>query len=179
MKKLTIKETKFIKHYFETGNGVESVRLAGYKGSYNCLGVKANVLLKKDKIIRAIEKIKKQHGLTDDLLLTKHKQLLEAKRVQSCQIFVTKENGKVVLNKNSDDFIEIEDNPVQLGALKLAYQINNKLNNVLVDQSKHTHYVIKWGGGGKKMSNMQETIGEEELGREEEDISRIEEEVSS
>lgn len=127
-KKLTLKQTKFIKYYFENGgNATQAARSAGYKGNNKTLGVVGEENLKKPYIRAAIERIKKKNGLTEELLLQKHVQLLNAKRVQSCDVYLKDENGKFVANENSNDFIEVDDNNVQLGALKLAYELEGKL----------------------------------------------------
>lgn len=128
MQDLTMKQRKFIKHFFETGNGTQSARLSGYSGNDNALGARANYLLSNNKISRAIERLKEKAGLSDDKLLDKHKQLLEAKRLHACDVHIKKgESGKYEINENSNDFIEVEDNQVQLGALKLGYQINGRI----------------------------------------------------
>lgn len=131
-KKLTLKQTKFIKYYFECGgNATEAARKAGYKGNQRTLGVVGGENLRKPYIIAAIEEIKKKNGLTEELLLQKHLQLLNAKRTQSCDVHIKNENGKWVANENSNDFIEVDDNNVQLGALKLAYELEGKLKQKL------------------------------------------------
>lgn len=135
-RKLTLRQRKFIKNYMETGNGTESARLAGYKGKDNVLGAIATRLLKNVKISAVLEKLKEKAGLTDEYLLQKHKELLEAQKLHSCNIFVKKDKaGKYVINKNSDDFIEVPDSNVQLGALKLAFQLNGKLKDRETDPS--------------------------------------------
>ncbi len=118
---------KFIKYYFETGNASDSAIKAGYKVRESAMDNLANPI-----IVAAIEELKKKNGLTDDLLLQKHLQLINAKRTQACNIYVYKdENGKWVVNEEKNEFIEVDDNYVQLGALKLAYEINGKLKHPL------------------------------------------------
>lgn len=51
----TPKQKLFIDYYLQTLNGVESARLAGYKGEYHTLGVVAHDNLKLPKIREAIE----------------------------------------------------------------------------------------------------------------------------
>ena len=131
-KKLTLKQTKFIKYYFENGgNATQAARQAGYKGNDQTLCVVGGENLRKPFILAAIEEIKKKNGLTEELLLQKHLQLLNAKRTQSCDVHIKNENGKWVANENSNDFIEVDDNNVQLGALKLAYELEGKLKQKL------------------------------------------------
>jgi hypothetical protein len=121
--KLTLKQAKFIKYYFEcNGNASEAARKAGYKKD-----VSGRENLQNPTILAAIERIKEKNGLTEERLLEKHVQLLDAKRIQACDVYVKNANGRWVVNKNSNDFIEVDDFNVQLGALKLAYDINGKL----------------------------------------------------
>jgi phage terminase small subunit len=128
IKKLTLKQTKFIKFYFDTdGNGVEAAKQAGYKGNKATLNAVAYENLHKPTILAAIEELKKKAGLTDEFLLKKHIQLINAKKFQSCDVYVSQEGGKYKVNENSNDFIEVDDNQVQIQALKLAYEINGKL----------------------------------------------------
>ena len=111
-KKLTLKQTLFIKYYFEqNGNGTQAARLAGYKGTENSIRVIAHNNLTKDNIMEAIARIYKINGLTDENLLKKHIQLLNAQRE-----FVI-----------GDVKCKSPDNGIQLGALKLAYEVNGKL----------------------------------------------------
>ena len=128
--KLTLKQLQFIKYYFEcNGNATEAARQAKYKGNDTTLQVIGSENLRKPLILAAIERIKEKNGLTEDRLLQKHMQLLDAKRTQACDVYVKNKNGKWVVNENSNDFIEVDDNNVQLGALRLAYEINGKLKN--------------------------------------------------
>jgi len=126
-KKTTLKQRKFIKFYFETnGNASEAARLAGYRQDMS-----GRRLLRNATVLAEIERIKKENGLTDELLLQKHLQLLNAKKVQSCNIYVRKDStGKWVIEENQNEFIEVDDNATQLGALKLAYQIQGKIKEV-------------------------------------------------
>ena len=113
-KKLTLKQLKFIKQYFEcNGNGTEAARRAGYKGNQDVLGVVAFENLRKPNIQSAIETLYKDNGITDDNLLKKHIHLLNATRT-----FMI---GGSECNS--------PDNQVRLGALKLAYEVTGKLKN--------------------------------------------------
>jgi phage terminase small subunit len=122
-RKITLKQIKFIKFYFEcNGNVTEAALKAGYRVRQSGDDNMSNPV-----ILAAIEEIKKKNGLTDEFLLQKHMQLINAKRFQSCDVYVSKENGGYKINENSNDLIEVDDNQVQVQALKLAYEINGKL----------------------------------------------------
>lgn len=143
-RKLTLKQTRFIKFYFECdGNGTEAARQAHYKGNAYTLSAVAAENLTKPLIVAAIEALKKKFGLTDEFLLKKHLQLINAKRNQACDVYIKKDaDGKYVVNENSNDFIEVEDNQVQVQALKLAYEINGKIKPK-IDQSTHLHLTVE------------------------------------
>lgn len=55
-KNLTGKQRLFVEYYLQTWNAVKAARLAGYKGSYETLGVMGHDNLKKPKIKEAIDK---------------------------------------------------------------------------------------------------------------------------
>jgi len=75
-------------------------------------------------------------GLSDTRLIKKHKQLLDAKKLQTCDIYIQDNNGVMKMNKNSNDFIEVDDNQAQGNALKLAYQIKGHLKENVVVETK-------------------------------------------
>ena len=111
-KKLTVKQRRFIYHYIHTdGNGVESARLAGYKGKYETLSSVSIENLQKPIIQDAIKAIFEKNGLTETNLLMRHIQLLNAERE-----FVI-----------GEEKCTTPDNNVRLGALKLAYEITGRL----------------------------------------------------
>lgn len=80
MRKLTLKEQRFIKHYLETGNGAEAVRRAGYQlGSKNGSKTHENALqtastigkenLQKHHIAQAINKAIVKERITPEYVL--------------------------------------------------------------------------------------------------------------
>ena len=77
--KLTKQEAKFTKVVAETGNKTLAVKTAFGIKDDNYAGVKGNRLLRKDKIQKAIKSI--ADSIPDDLLITKHKLLLEQKQL--------------------------------------------------------------------------------------------------
>ena len=111
-KELTLKQLKFVKHYFEcNGNGTEAARFAGYKGNQDVLGVVAFGNLRNPNIQAAVKKLYVDKGLTEDNLLKKHVHLLNATRRFTV--------GGVE--------VKSPDNSVRLGALKLAYEVTGRL----------------------------------------------------
>ena len=50
LERLTLKQQKFAVNYAKTGNGLQSAKAAGYKGSENTLAVVANENLRKPNI---------------------------------------------------------------------------------------------------------------------------------
>lgn len=110
------------------GNGTEACRLAGYKGSDGVLGVIANRLLKKAKILSKIAQAKEKAGLTDDRLLEKHLELLYATKIQSAVVYTTIIDGiEKRSTESKNDFVEVPDKRVQLGALQLAYELKGQI----------------------------------------------------
>jgi len=68
--------------------------------------------------------------------------LRKAKRLQSCDVYVQKdENGEYKINENSNDFMEVDDNNAQLKALELTCKLKGRLKerNINIDNSKETH----------------------------------------
>jgi hypothetical protein len=74
--------------------------------------------------------IMERMGLSDEEDVADLIRLRKAKKVQSCNILVSKDaDGNTVVNENSNDFIEVDDNHVQLKALELTCRLKGKLNN--------------------------------------------------
>lgn len=69
--KITPKHRRFIQYYMSTGNGVEAARLAGFTESYG------RELVLKPAIVRAIQEAEFKAGLSDELLLRTHLDLLQ------------------------------------------------------------------------------------------------------
>jgi hypothetical protein len=83
------------------------------------------------------------HNLDDNRFCKKLDQLLEAKKIQSCNLLVKKDpdSGEMTVNENSNDFIEVDDNYAQTQALKILGQLL-KLIDVREDTPvKHTSFI--------------------------------------
>jgi phage terminase small subunit len=63
MKELTPQEHLFVAKYIETNNGTQSVIDSGFEGTRKSAGIKANRLLKSDRICKQIEGFKRQISL--------------------------------------------------------------------------------------------------------------------
>ncbi len=61
-KPLTLKQSRFVLAYLRTGNGVESAKEAGYKGTYKTLDAMARDNLEKPRIIEELQR----HGAKRD-----------------------------------------------------------------------------------------------------------------
>ena len=66
-------------------------------------------------------------GLTVEEDIEDLKRLRRAKRLHVCDIYIKDDNGKLKINKNSNDFIEVDDNPTQLKALELTLKLKGHL----------------------------------------------------
>jgi len=76
--------------------------------------------------------------LTDIDDLKDLRRLSHAKKIQDCDIFVKGEDGKLRINKNSNDFIEVDDNQVQAKILELRLKLKGHLHtDTHIDQSQH------------------------------------------
>jgi phage terminase small subunit len=126
--KLTLKQRKFLSYYLQSGNATQSAIKAGYKCSAS-----GQENLEKPLIREAFQRLLDKHKLTDKRIAEKLNQLLNCKRIQSCQVFIKEENGKMVANENSNDFIEVDDNPVQLKALELLVKLKERFSPAVED----------------------------------------------
>lgn len=95
-----------------------SGNLAGYSESY--IKGKGGCRLEsqyKVSIAEALDKV----GLTDDVIASEVARIaMGAKKVQGCDVYIEDDNGKWVVNQNSSDFIDVDDEKTRLEALKLA-----------------------------------------------------------
>lgn len=134
-RKLTLKQRKFIKGYLETGNASEAARRAGYK--WRCQGSEN---LSKPMIKNAFIELMDKHGLTDDRVIKKLDELLEAKRQISANITYGDADGKTT------DFIEVTDNPIQFKTAELLLRVKSLIGdenrNLTIDQSQHLTQIV-------------------------------------
>lgn len=117
-RRLTPKQGKFVRALKEDPTNVAAAaRKAGYRDrneGYVALqnpAVKAEV----DAFMSAFQK-----AIPDSTLISKHKKLLNAKKVVSAVI-----TGKDA-DERTDDFIEVDDCQTQIKALDMAYRVRDK-----------------------------------------------------
>ena len=74
-------------------------------------------------------------GMSDEQDVADLIRLRKAKKVQSCNILVSKDaDGNTVVNENSNDFIEVDDNHTQLKALELTCRLKGRLTQNINNQ---------------------------------------------
>jgi phage terminase small subunit len=122
---LTLKQRKWMREYIRTGNGSEASRRVYNIKNDNVAGVIAYENIRKLKIpfIEMMERA----GITDESDVALLLKLRNAQRVQSADVYVQNENGRWVVNENSNDFIEVDDNQVQLKALELTQKLKGRI----------------------------------------------------
>jgi phage terminase small subunit len=108
--KLTLKQRKLIKGKSEGKTTREASKQAGLNEQYAC------ELLKKPEIKATIQDLMEHMGLSDDALLIKHKELLNAQK----QLSGVREAGS-----DSIEFVEVPDHAVQVKALEMAYKLKS------------------------------------------------------
>jgi phage terminase small subunit len=149
MKPLTYKQRIFIKELLKTFSPTEAAMRA-----YNCKDrLSARVIASQNlsKLNISLIDLMEKAGLGTEEDLADLTRLSKAKRIQACDVYVQNENGQFKINENSNDFIEVDDNQVQLKALELRLKLKGKLSTVpIIDQSKHyTKVVYEWDDGKK------------------------------
>jgi len=146
--KLTLKQRAFLKQLSKTLNPTEAAFQV-----YDCKDrASARVIACENltKLNIPFNTLMEKMGLTEEEDIKDLKRLRKAKKLHACDIFIRDDNGKLKVNKNSNDFIEIDDNQAQLKALELTQKMKGRLKDgIVVDQSKHTYYEISWRKNGK------------------------------
>jgi transcriptional regulator with XRE-family HTH domain len=105
-------------------NGLNQARVANREGvSRQAINQRLKHLPVKTPLQEAFRKI----GITTRYKAKKFKELLEAKKIQDCDVFIKDENGKLKVNRNSNDFIEVEDNPSRVATLRLLCQVEGDI----------------------------------------------------
>ena len=128
--KLTLRQKDFLRIYLDHnsefyGNASGAAIQAGYAVRQSGFEILSSPVVKEYFLA-----LMDAQGITDAYLNAKLIKLLEAKKVQSCNVFIANEDGKMVANENSNDFIEVDDNSTQLGALKMAHSLKGRMINV-------------------------------------------------
>lgn len=134
---LTLKERKFIKYYLETGNISQSAIKAGYKHREQGFETLSNLINK-----GLFDCYLEQLGIDDKIIAQTILAGLKAMKIQSCNIMLKKgENGKYVINENSNDFIEIEDYATRHRYLETVLKLKKKF---IVTKEEETDQKQSW-----------------------------------
>lgn len=82
---------------------------AAIAAGYSVSMAKSHTKMLEAKVERDLRDVFEQKGLTDNALVEYALEALKAVKLQTCDIYVKDDNGKLQINKNSNDFIEIPD----------------------------------------------------------------------
>lgn len=131
LRKLTLKEKKYIKHYLEHGNKSQAAIHAGYKDVHSAWDI-----LQKPQVQAAIEYMMDQKGLSDGALLDTLAEGVKANKVISANVYLKTDpnnpNAPVEEMKNADgvtkDFIEVPDHAVRHKYLVTAMQLRRMID---------------------------------------------------
>lgn len=86
-----------------------------------------NQRIHKPMVRSALQEAFRKVGISTRYKAKKFKELLEAKKIQDCDVFIKDENGKLKVNRNSNDFIEVEDNNARVATLRLLCQVEGDI----------------------------------------------------
>ena len=114
IRKLSLRERKLIKNLMNPA--CKTLKEAGIKAGYSKKYTSRVISKKLTKIdfVSNFHKILEKSGLTDKRLSEKFKELLEAKKVISANIINSNGEGLKDANSMTKDFIEVNDNDIQL-----------------------------------------------------------------
>ena len=123
----TLKQRKFRKKLIKTLSPTEAAFRA-----YNCKDRKVAAVIASQNLLKlniSLPDLMDSMGLTDEEDVKDLQRLRKAQKLQTCDIYVKKEDGKVTINKNSNDFIEVDDNAIQIKALELSLRLKGRLKD--------------------------------------------------
>ena len=112
IKKITLKQRKFIKFYLTPGPTYGNISASALKAGYKHR--EAGLKMISNGIIQGLfQELLEREGITDAKIAQCILEGLNATKLQVCDIYVQEEDEsgkmKVTLNKNSNDFIEVPD----------------------------------------------------------------------
>src|SRR3990167_4986645 len=84
----------------------------------------------------------RHHDLSNIDDLNDLQRLSHAKKFQDCDVFIKDENGKLKINKNSNDFIEVDDNQVQAKILELRLKLKGYLRESQINIGAEKQIVL-------------------------------------
>ena len=130
---MNTRQQLYKKYRLEGMSKYASARKAGYSHSY---AIQAKNIEKRINMPHLIE----MAGLSDNKLVEYIVKRLEATKVISADVFIKDEDGKLTVNKNSNDWIEVPDYHAQHKFLNTILELAEKIKkSPTFDLSKHTH----------------------------------------
>ena len=149
---MTVRQEKYKVNRIAGMNFFNAARAAGYSEAY-CKG-KSYRLERVEKVGEGIRDALERAGLTDKYQAKKLRELAEATKVISCNIFVDKDGNMKKADGKSLDFIEVPDASIQLIALEHIAELKKLTSNTLIDQSQHhTIQFVTYGEIKKDVNN--------------------------
>ena len=141
VRQFTLRQLKYKKNRLLGMSQFDAAVAAGYREStarHACQGpervVKSSIV---DEFNRA--------GATDRVIAKDVTEIARsATKIQSCQLLVRKDKtGKLTIEENANDFIEVPDNLTRLKAFELIGKLTKRLTDQpILDQSEHTHFTV-------------------------------------
>ncbi len=124
----TFKQRKFLKLYLKNGNATEAaMQVYDVKDRHT-----ANVMGSQNLVKLGISEILHNAGITDEKLAQVMSDGLDANRVISARIVITKSDDPTVAdqraNTKTDDFIEIPDHAIRHKFMETAYKLKGQLS---------------------------------------------------
>ena len=138
---LTLRQIKYRRNRLLGMNRYDAGRAAGYSESYMRTQSKRVEDVVKASIIDELNRA----GATEKVMAQQLAEIaLTATKLQSCTLLVQQdENGKLKINRSSDDFIEIPDKFLRIKTWELIAKLKKQLSDQpIIDQSEHTHLTL-------------------------------------
>ncbi|MFH1281803.1 MAG: terminase small subunit [Candidatus Omnitrophota bacterium] len=86
------------------------------------------------------------------------KRLRQAKKPVACDVMIHDDNGKLTVNKNSNDWIEVDDNQTQLKALELSLKLKGVLKENTAGQNTQNNVNVVIVRDNARIKNPIETV---------------------
>lgn len=120
-----------------------------------------NQRLQKAPVKKTLLETLEHIGLTTEEDAKDLRRLRKAQRPIACDVFIRDKNGKLVVTKNENDWIDVDDNPSQLKALEMTLKLKGNLSDKpIIDNSTHltnTVFVLPDENGRKNYQSIAET----------------------
>lgn len=153
-KPLTYKQRRFLKELIKTFSPTEAaMRTYHCKDRLSARNIASENL---SKLGIKMDDLMEKTGLGIEEDIEDLKRLSKSKRPISADIFIRDENGELKVNKNSNDWVEVDDNHAQLKALELRLKLKGKLKENGKNNFSLTNISIKIeGADGDKIQTSQ------------------------